>query len=447
MKLLLSHSDNKIYSKILTTLGIENTATAAHQLLLDINYWQVDFNPYPVRHKYHNIKQIPYYYQQIDRQDLTHLNAYAIDNIDSLDADDALSIDDDWCWIHIADVCAFVTPDSSLDNQLNAIGSNLYLPEKTLTMLPDEMIEKISLKAERLNNVVSIKFKLVDGEINNITICYSKIYVQNLSYQQAEENLTQQTDLIRLNALAKTHYRWRKSQGAIQLDLPKTVIKYNNRQVIFTQEIINQARKMVAEWMIIAGRAVAKFSQQNKISLPFLLQAQSEISINDITAELSLSQKFTLLRKMQRSKVNIKPNKHGGLGLESYVRFTSPMRRYLDLLAHQQIYLFLNKQPLLSDNNLKKKIKIVNAVMPKLNKISRDSQQHYRCLYFMKKQNWQGSATVINYHKQIATLHITNANITTQVITEKPLKRDVVITIYLIKVDLPNLILEFGIKT
>ena len=98
--------------------------------LINISYWSDLNNPYPQRNKIYPDEDIEFDAVKLDRKDLTHLKCLAIDNSYSSDADDAISIDGDRVWVHIADVASFVDIDSELDMFARKRISNLYLPDQ-----------------------------------------------------------------------------------------------------------------------------------------------------------------------------------------------------------------------------------------------------------------------------------------------------------------------------
>ena len=103
------------HTKVLNALSIDNTPEKAHELLLKIKYWSEFINPYPERHKIYPNEELTLDFRKVIREDLTHLQSFAIDNSDSSEADDAISLDGERVWIHIADVASQVDIDSELD--------------------------------------------------------------------------------------------------------------------------------------------------------------------------------------------------------------------------------------------------------------------------------------------------------------------------------------------
>ena len=145
------------HTKVLNALAIDNTPERAHELLLKIKYWSDLINPYPERHKIYPNEELTLDFMEVTREDLTHLKSFAIDNSDSSEADDAISLDGDRVWIHIADVATQVNIDSELDAYAQKRASNLYLPDQTIHM--PLLIYPLYVLLERVKN--RVLFQLV----------------------------------------------------------------------------------------------------------------------------------------------------------------------------------------------------------------------------------------------------------------------------------------------
>ena len=102
----------------------------------------------------------------------------------------------------------------------------------------------------------------------------------------------------------------------------------------------------------------------------------------------------------------MKHSLHSGLGLEAYLRVTSPMRRYLDLLVQQQLVRFISKSDLLNETDIKERIKAVNALMSKINKATRQSVEHFRCVYFKQNKQWKVEGIIVEVKGQKASVLI-----------------------------------------
>ncbi len=405
------------HSKAMSALAIENTPENAHQLLIKIKYWSEFKNPYPQRNKIYNDEDLEFNESNKGRKDLTYLTCFAIDNSDSSDADDAISIEGDRVWIHIADVASFVDINSDLDLFAQKRASNLYLPDQILHMLPQKISEVCSLGIDEISNAVSVCFLINDSEISDIEIHLSQIRVTKMSYEEADKSLNENTSLSRLNEIAKDHKKYRDKNGAIKLDLPKTDIKVKNQKVLVFPQLESESREMVSELMVLAGRTIAQYSIENSISMPYLSQAPGKFSDEIIgnIHNLSLSMAFETAKGFSRSKLSINPSAHSGLGLAAYMRVTSPMRRYLDLLVQQQLVHYISNLELLNENDIKNRIKVINVSMSKINKASRQSIEHFRCLYFKQNRSWEGEGVVIDISGNKTLLIIPEFAMITQV--------------------------------
>ena len=405
------------HSKAMRALSIENTPENAHRLLIKIKYWSDFTNPYPQRNKIYLDEDLELNEIIKDRIDLTHLTCFAIDNNGSSDADDAISIEGDRVWIHIADVASFVDINGDLDLFAQKRASNLYLPDQILHMLPPKISEVCSLGAHEISNAVSIGFLMNDSELSDIEIYLSQIRVTKMSYEEADKSLHENISLSMLNKIAKDHKKYRDSNGAIRLDLPKTDIKVKDQKVLVLPQLASESREMVSEMMVLAGRVIAQYSIENNISMPYLSQAPGKFSeeIIENINNLSLSKAFEAAKGFSRSKLSVKPTMHAGLGLEAYIRVTSPMRRYLDLIVQQQLVNYISNHELLNENDIKDRIKVNNASMSKITKASRQSIEHFRCLYFKQNRSWEGEGVVIEINGNKTLLMIPEFAMITQV--------------------------------
>ncbi len=438
---------DKKHSQILTYMGVDNTPNSAHKVLLNANYYSNDFNPYPQRYNYPQSKsmQLSLVDNASIRKDLTHLNSYAIDNKDSY-ADDAISIDGDIVWVHIADVGAFILANSPLNDYAKQRAGSIYLPEQVIPMLPYELVKSLALGANDTSKALSIGFNIDNNKISNISICHSLIKVTKLSYDFVDKNISFYNELQLLQQIANKHRLYRQNNGSIQIRLPKAKVKYQNNKVFFHQEQGLDIRDLVAEIMIISGRVVALFAIENQIPIPFLTQEQYLFSKQEIDSQKqSLADRFAIITKLKYSKISVIANIHSSMGLDSYTRITSPIRRYFDLLSHQQLYCYINNKQLLTDYEISSTIKQINKVTPIINKITRDSNKHFQCLYFIQNPNWSSKAVVIKQYKNITTLCIEELAIITKCKSNKALAKDSLVNIKLKSVDITSLNISFVI--
>ena len=128
----------------------------------------------------------------------------------------------------------------------------------------------------------------------------------------------------------------RKADGALFIDLPEVKIRVENREVKITPLGITPERELVANAMLAAGSAAAKYAVEHDLPLPFATQVPPEPEESAATGT-GIAAMFALRRSCPPSVVSTSAAPHAGLGLDCYARVTSPLRRYGDLLAHQQL--------------------------------------------------------------------------------------------------------------
>jgi exoribonuclease II len=257
-------------SRVLRALGRAETPESAHALLLEVGYWQPEFNPYPLRLGLdttipaHPLPPLP----EEPRLDLTHLAAFAIDDAGSDDPDDAFSLDGERLWVHVADVAALVPPDSPADLEARARGASLYLPEGTVPMLPLDATERLALGLADTSPALSIGFCLDgDGAVTDVHISPSWVGVTRLSYAAAD-SLLAGASLAPFWSLLQQRAARRAAAGAIDIDLPEVKIRVHDGEITIRPLPNLRSRQMVLEAMLAAGEAVASYALEHNDSHP-----------------------------------------------------------------------------------------------------------------------------------------------------------------------------------
>lgn len=278
------------------------------------------------------------------RRDLTNLNVYSIDPEGCEDIDDALSIrkiDDFYeIGIHIADVSSYIEENSVQDIELSNRIETVYLNNKvfnfnTIHMIPEKLsIEHISLKSGKNKRSFSILIKTNSNfEIIEINFVKTIIKVkENLSYEKAqiiiEENkLNTSNDLVMLYNIGE------KLKEQIS-DSFNSVIEYDSHQMVEVFMII--ANKLVAEKIQSCDDKHVLLRTQNKT-----IKINCE-KLNDNINEKILNKYIASSLERAKYKLGSEMCDHSGLNLKFYTHFTSPMRRYCDILVHRQLYKIIN---------------------------------------------------------------------------------------------------------
>ena len=439
-KLALKQSDQ---SRILKALGHQEKMEHAHRLLCKVGYWKEEFNPYPQRQSLPIADpdiQVPELVQE-QRLDLTHLQAFAIDDQGSEDPDDAISLDGERIWVHIADVAALVAPGSVLDLEARERAANLYLPDKTVHMLPQPITHQLGLGLHEQSPALSIGFGLSPGaDIVDTKIALTNIKVTRHSYAGADKILSEQP-FATFTEMAQRYRRRREAFGAKGLDLPEVSLRVVDGKVVIRQLDRSGSRSMVTDVMLMAGEAVARHCLEHKIPIPFATQPPPESEIQPG----GLAEMYACRRLFKPSRHKTLEEPHSGLGIEAYCRVTSPLRRYLDLVVHQQLRSHLLGVEPLGSKEISERIAVAEMASAKVRKSERLSNNHWKMIYLKQNLKWKGKGVVVDTMDGRATLLIPELALETKIRTGRDLELDTELDLELQEVDVPELLARFRI--
>lgn len=381
-------------SRVLRQLGRPQTREAAHAFLLETGHWTAVDNPYPARLNVPTTQPDFFVGDLPDepRRDLTHLLSLAIDDEGSSDPDDALSLDGDTLWVHVADVAALVPPDSPADLEARNRAANLYLPEGTIHMLPAALTGRLALGMGDVSPALSFAFSTGDGRPALREVTLSWVRVTRTTYEAAEARLDESpySDLL---ALAERARARRVANGAVEIDLPEVKVRVGENGCVTIKPLPPlRSRELVREAMLTVGEALARLGIERGLPLAYSVQdAPSEVE----SPAAGLAGAFAQRRAMQRSRLSVAPGRHAGLGLDQYVQATSPLRRYLDLIAHQQLRAHLRGGELLDAAAITLRIGTADAVAGSVRTAERLSNQHWTLVYLLQNPNWTGEGVVV----------------------------------------------------
>jgi len=318
-----------------------------------------------------------------DRRDIRDWLTITIDPEEARDFDDAISIRkrDGGGWqlgVHIADVSRFVLPGSALDEEARKRGTSVYFPGFAIPMLPEELSSDVcSLRPreDRLTKTVYMTFD-AHGRLLGEEVWPSLIRSDaRLSYVDAGHILQGKTggfprevvELVReAEALAKALNTVRIDRGALELDIPEleVVVDENGWVERIEPKVRTWAHRLIEEAMVAANESVARLMQREELpavyrnhgdpdpeevadflefakSLGFssrkhdLRRRLQEILAKADETALAYTVHLALLKSTQRAVYAAACEGHFALASESYCHFTSPIRRYPDLLVHQ----------------------------------------------------------------------------------------------------------------
>ena len=285
-------------------------------------------------------------------EDLTALETLTIDDADTNEIDDALSLTEQdgklLIGIHIADAGAYAPPRSILDKSALARGTTIYLPSGKFPMLPPVISEeKASLVAQTERRTLSF-FVHIDetGQLHPERITRSIVRVSHrLSYAEADAALVEgstapyRSTLRQLAQLAQKRKEQRIAQGAIIIDGDEVKVKVRDGTVSTT--VLNYdspSRGLVSECMIMANETAARYCHANHLPALYIGQLPPDDTIPD-RSDFPTRQTYVhaARRMMPPSQIGTQPEAHAALGLPLYTQATSPLRRYTDLRMHHQI--------------------------------------------------------------------------------------------------------------
>jgi ribonuclease R len=315
------------------------------------------------------------------REDLREEFIVTIDPDDARDFDDAIQVEKTnrgWhLGVHIADVAAYVKPGSALDREARRRGNSVYLPDRVIPMLPERLsngVCSLNPGVDRFTHSVFIHFDK-HGVVKSARFAHSVIRsAHRLTYKQAYGILTSPPrDRLgeRLHLaweLAALLRRERFEHGALDLDFPevKVWVDKQGHPVRLERVENDESHQLIEEFMLAANEAVAR--ELKKRAIPSIYRVHENpdpeklaeyrefvLSFNyrvgDLTHRSELQRllasihgkpeeqalKVALLKSLKRARYSAQPLGHYGLAKANYLHFTSPIRRYADLVVHRAL--------------------------------------------------------------------------------------------------------------
>src|SRR5881398_3706214 len=316
------------------------------------------------------------------REDLRKKFIITIDPDDARDFDDAIQIEkiDNGGWqlgVHIADVAAYVEPGSALDREARRRGNSVYLPDRVMPMLPERLsngVCSLNPGVDRLTHSVFINFDK-NGVAKSARFAHSVIRsAHRLTYKQAyailtappRDHLGEQLHLTwELAALLR---RKRFEHGALDLDFPEVKVWVDKQGHPMKLERVenDESHQLIEECMLAANEAVARELKKRAIPTIYRIHENPDpeklaeyrefvlsfnYNVGDLAHRAEVQRllaairgkpeeqalKIGLLKSLKRARYFPQPLGHYGLAKPNYLHFTSPIRRYADLVVHRAL--------------------------------------------------------------------------------------------------------------
>jgi ribonuclease R len=325
-----------------------------------------------------------------DRLDLRALPLVTIDGEDARDFDDAVYAEKlkngNWrLWVAIADVSSYVSPNSPLDVEANSRGTSVYFPSQVIPMLPEALSNGLCSLNPHVDRLCMVCEMVINTEGKTESYQFHQAVMNSkhrLTYNKVasmlidnDEDLKQQySDIVPtlecMYELFQAMLGAREQRGAIDFEMTETQFLFDENKKI--QSIVprerNDAHRLIEEFMVAANVAAAKFLLQNKIpalyrihetpseekleglrdfigELGLMLGGGSEPEPGHYASLLANAKKrpdghllqTVMLRSLKQAVYSPDNVGHFGLALQEYAHFTSPIRRYPDLMVHRAI--------------------------------------------------------------------------------------------------------------
>lgn len=390
--------NGKVYGKVISVLGTEESLKSCIEGIIISNGIKQAFDEGTLE----EAEKTPSELSAADiegREDLRNMTIFTIDGDDARDFDDAVSLSvlgsgNYYLGVHIADVSHYVRQGSALDSEAFSRGTSVYLADRVIPMLPEKLsngICSLNPNTDRLTLSVFMEVNR-NGEVTSHkiekTVIRSK---ERLTYnnvnrilEQSDEELTARyiriVPTLKLMAeLAEILRRKRDRRGAIQFEFPETGIAVDDdgNPLEIVKKVRGTSEKLIEEFMLLANETVAEYACWSE--LPFVYRVHEAPGTDKITAfneflrnfNLSLKGKIdddspvhpkalqrildavkdtpeervvaaNMLRSLMKAEYKTENLGHFGLAAKYYCHFTSPIRRYPDLIIHRILKSFLD---------------------------------------------------------------------------------------------------------
>ena len=381
------------------------------------------------------------------RRDFRGITTFTIDPETAKDFDDALSIRklDNGNWeigVHIADVSHYVKPNSILDKEAYHRATSVYLVDRTIPMLPERLSNELcSLNPHVDRLTFSAVFEL-DNNAKLLNEWFGKTIIHSnrrFTYEEAQERIETQTgdfakEICTLNDLAKKLTAQRFKAGAISFETPEVrfVLDEKGTPISLQPKIRKEAHRLIEEFMLLANKRVAEFvynlgkagkhptmvyriheaPNPEKLAtfakfvarLGYKIETQGKkmsASFNKMTESLEGKPEQSVLqslavRTMSKARYSTEEQGHFGLAFKHYTHFTSPIRRYPDIMVHRLLEHYLAGGKSLPKEMYEEKCKHSSEREKRAAEAERASIK-YKQVEFMKLKDdgrvWEGIVT------------------------------------------------------
>jgi len=384
-------------------------------------------------------------------RDLTDLLTFTIDDADTTEIDDALSVSqkngETLIGVHIADASFFVSPDGVVDHAALTRGTTVYLPRGKLPMLPAILSEdRASLIAGAVRPTLSFFARVDDtGYLHAEEICRGFIRVgRRLSYAEAdallhsEESDAYASALRQLSQFAQLRKSLRVAQGAVIIEGDEVKIKVNDGEVsvaVLTND--SPSRSLVGECMILANEMAARYCRDHHLPALYIAQPPPEEPVPTATTFPTQRVYVQAARRLMKpSQIGTTPAPHTALGLAVYTQVTSPLRRYHDLQMQHQIKHHLESgTPLFNEEQLQVIAASAQESTAAAKRCERESTRYWLLRFLETRKGQTVSGQVVREQNGRSFIELDDTLLVVAVNTSPPLPLGTVVQVVISHVD------------
>jgi exoribonuclease-2 len=279
------------------------------------------------------------------------------------------------------------------------------------------------------------------GQPCDVEVHRTWIRAQRLTYEEVDLRLDEEP-FAGLRALGGRSRARRESAGATSLELPEVSVRVIDGAVIIRPVLRLVSRALVTDAMVLAGEAVARFCLERDLPIPFVSQPRSDSGGGPSGAQ-GLAAMYARRRTFRPTRLSTDPEPHSGLGLEFYTRVTSPLRRYSDLLVHQQLRAWLMGRLPLSAQEVTERIAESEMASAAVRRAERLSNLHWKLIYLKEHPDWRGDGVVVAKEERKDAVLIPDLALETRMRLKADPGLDSRLQLTVRELDIPSQIVEF----
>lgn len=371
------------------------------------------------------------------RRDFREILTFTIDPLDAKDFDDALSIQHLEnghleVGVHIADVSHYVRPNSAMDKEALKRGNSVYLVDRVIPMLPEQLSNMVcSLRPHEDKFTFSAVFEIDEtGKIYKEWFGKTVIHSDHrFTYEEAQEIIEgadgpHRNEVLLLDKIAKIYRKERFKKGALMINSEEQRFKLDEKgePIGVTIKVSKDAHQLIEEFMLLANKRVASYvgePKKGKDPVPFVYRVHDKPdpekiglfnvfldkfgyslefthpekiaqSINKLLSDIRLTNEHGIIQQMairSMAKATYETDNigHYGLSFEYYTHFTSPIRRYADLMVHRILLECLEGKPHVYNSTLDDVCKRISRMERKAVEAERESNKYFQVVYVHDK--------------------------------------------------------------